>query len=63
MTPAAYLAHPRELSPALRRVFVSRGWIDGRTVTRIERPDPEHVARLYRIAGLEEAAKASGVVA
>ena len=56
MTPRAYLTPPSELSPAMRRLFVARHWIDGRTVQRLERPDPEHVARLYRIRGLEPAA-------
>ena len=37
---------PRDLTPALRRYMTERGWIDRRTVTRIERPDPEHVARI-----------------
>ena len=49
MIPRAYLAPPRELSPAMRRLFVARGWIDRRMVTRIERPDPEHVALIERI--------------
>ena len=55
MSPRAYLTPPRELSPAMRRLFVARHWIDARTVQRLERPDPEHVALLYRISGLEPA--------
>lgn len=46
---------PRELTPAMRRYMTERGWIDRRTVQRIERPDPEHVALLYRIHELSPA--------
>lgn len=52
--PACY-TRPRELTPAMRRLFVARHWIDARTVQRIERPDPEHVARLYRLREIEAA--------
>ena len=50
---------PRELTPALRRYMTERGWIDRRTVTRIERPDPEHVARMYRLQELSPAEPAA----
>lgn len=53
-TPAIY-TRPRELTPNIRRWMVEQGFIDRRTVTRIERPDPAHVALLYRIAELEPA--------
>lgn len=52
--PRAY-TRPRELTPNIRRWMLARGWIDHRVVTRIERPDPAHVALLYRIREIEQA--------
>lgn len=60
--PAVY-SKPRDLSPALRRVFVERGWIDARTVTRLERPDPARVAALHRIQELVTASETVKVTA
>lgn len=52
MIPRSY-TRPRELTEALRRYMIERGWIDRRTVQRIPRPDPEHVALLQRIGGVK----------
>ena len=54
MTPAAY-TRPVALTPNIRRWMLDRGWIDRRTVTRLERPDPDHVARMYRLLELSPA--------
>ena len=54
MTPAAY-TRPVALTPNIRRWMLDRGWIDRRTVTRLERPDQEHVARMYRLLELSPA--------
>lgn len=55
MIPRAYTRLSGPLTPNIRRWMLDRGWIDRRTVTRLERPDPAHVARMYRIAELSPA--------
>ena len=58
MTPTAY-TRPVALTPNIRRWMLDRGWIDRRTVTRLERPDPAHVALLYRLQELSPAEPAA----
>ena len=57
LKPNCYTRRTGPLTPALRRLFVERGWIDRRTVTRLERdvPTPEQAALAYRIAELSPA--------
>lgn len=54
--PACY-AKPRALTPNIRRYMLDQGWIDRRTVTRIERPTPtpEEAALAYRLLELSPA--------
>lgn len=47
--PRAYTRRTGPLTPALRRWMLSKGWIDARTVTRLERPDAAQVALMARI--------------
>lgn len=55
--PHVYTRRIGQLTPALRRLFVERGWIDRRTVTCIDRttPTPEQAAMAYRILELSPA--------
>jgi hypothetical protein len=55
--PACY-TKPRALTPNIRLYMLEQGWIDRRTVTRIERPTPEAAALAYRIRQLEDAPSA-----
>ncbi len=50
--PPAYQPKLKELTPRLERLFKERGWLDRRTVQRIERPDPAHVDLMNRIVGV-----------
>lgn len=55
LKPNCYTRRTGPLTPNIRRWMLDKGWLDHRVAVRIERPDPAHVALLYRIAELSPA--------